>query len=91
MHPTISGVTERIRERSKAQRSAYLARIHKASHDGPVRSQTSCSNLAHAMAAASPSEKKAIAAGEVANLGIVTAYNDMLSAHQPFESYPAQI
>jgi phosphogluconate dehydratase len=91
MHPTISGVTERVRERSEAQRSAYLARIHKASHDGPARSQTSCSNLAHAMAAASPLEKKAIAAGEAPNLGIVTAYNDMLSAHQPFETYPAQI
>ncbi|MBT8104817.1 MAG: phosphogluconate dehydratase [Woeseiaceae bacterium] len=91
MHPTIARVTKRIRKRSEAQRSAYLARIHKASHDGPARSQTSCSNLAHVMAAASPIEKKAIAAGEVANLGIVTAYNDMLSAHQPFETYPAQI
>ncbi len=91
MHPTVVRVTDRIRKRSATQRSAYLARVQSASHDGPARSQTSCSNLAHVMAAAPPVEKKAIAAGEVANLGIVTAYNDMLSAHQPFETYPAQI
>jgi phosphogluconate dehydratase len=91
MHPTITRVTDRIIERSKAQRSAYLNRIHKAAHDGPARAATSCSNLAHAMAAASSIEKKAIGGQEVPNLGIVTAYNDMLSAHQPFENYPAQI
>ena len=54
MHPTISGVTDRVRKRSEAQRSAYLARIRRAANDGPARSQTSCSNLAHAMAAAAP-------------------------------------
>ena len=91
MNPVIERVTDRIIERSRASRAAYLTRIHKASHEGPARSTTSCSNLAHVMAAASPIEKQAIAAGKVANLGIVTAYNDMLSAHQPFETYPAQI
>ncbi len=91
MNPVIERVTERIIERSRATRAAYLTRIHKASHEGPARSDTSCSNLAHVMAASSPIEKEAIAAREVANLGIITAYNDMLSAHQPFETYPAQI
>jgi len=91
MNPVIESVTQRIIERSRTTRAAYLTRIHKAANEGPARSNTSCSNLAHAMAAASPIEKKAIAAGEVANVGIITAYNDMLSAHQPFETYPAQI
>jgi len=91
MHPTIQRVTDRIVERSQAQRSAYLTRIRNAGRDGPARNNSACSNLAHAMAAASPIEKQAIAGGEVPNLGIITAYNDMLSAHQPFEHYPAQI
>ncbi len=91
MHPTITRVTDRIVERSRPARSAYLDRIHNASHREPARSKTSCSNLAHVMAAASPIEKQKIAARDGANLGIVTAYNDMLSAHQPFETYPAQI
>ena len=91
MHPVIERVTDRIIERSRETRGAYLSRIHKAANEGPARSTMSCSNLAHVMAAASPIEKQAIAAQEVANLGIVTAYNDMLSAHQPFETYPAQI
>ncbi|MEJ2275181.1 MAG: phosphogluconate dehydratase [Woeseiaceae bacterium] len=91
MHSTISRVTDRIIQRSKTERSAYLARIHKASDRGPARSGVSCSNLAHTMAASSQIEKKAIAGREVPNLGIVTAYNDMLSAHQPFKTYPDQI
>ncbi len=91
MNPVVERVTERIIERSRATRGEYLTRIHKAAHDGPARSSTSCSNLAHVMAAASPIEKQAIKERDVANLGIVTAYNDMLSAHQPFETYPAQI
>ncbi len=91
MNPFIERVTARIIERSREERSAYLTRIHKASHEGPARSDTSCSNLAHVMAASSAIEKQAIAAREVPNVGIITAYNDMLSAHQPFESYPAQI
>ena len=91
MHSTIQHVTDRIIERSAPRRSAYLAQIRSAMHEGPARNNTSCSNLAHAMAAASPIEKQSIAAGEVPNLGIITAYNDMLSAHQPFEHYPARI
>ncbi len=91
MHPTITRVTDRIVARSEPDRAAYLARIHSASHDGPARQQTSCSNLAHAMAASSAIEKQTIANGQAPNVGIITAYNDMLSAHQPFETYPAQI
>ena len=91
MHPTVTHVTSRIVERSKAERAAYLARIRRASHDRPARQNASCSNLAHALAAASPIEKQAIAGGEAPNLGIVTAYNDMLSAHKPYENYPEVI
>ena len=91
MNPTVERVTERIVERSRETRSAYLARIHKAAGDGTTRRNQSCSNLAHAMAASSDIEKKAIAGQDVPNLAIVSAYNDMLSAHQPFETYPARI
>jgi phosphogluconate dehydratase len=91
MHPTITRVTERIIKRSESDRAAYLERIHATSHKGPARQQAACSNLAHAMAAASAIEKKAIANSDAPNIGIITAYNDMLSAHQPFESYPARI
>jgi len=91
MHPTITRVTERITKRSEKERAAYLARIHKAAHQGPARQQAACSNLAHAMAASSAIEKQAIANSDAPNIGIITAYNDMLSAHQPFESYPARI
>jgi len=91
MHPTITRVTERITKRSEKERAAYLARIHKAAHQGPARQQAACSNLAHAMAASSAIEKQAIANSDAPNIGIITAYNDMLSAHQPFESYPAQL
>ena len=91
MHPTIKRVTDRIIERSRDERSAYLERIHAAAGQGPTRSRTSCSNLAHAMAAASAIEKQKLAGQDVPNIGIVTAYNDMLSAHQPFENYPEQI
>ena len=91
MHPTVTRVTERIIERSRAERSAYLERIHSAASDGPARSRAACSNLAHAMAASSSIEKQKMAGSETPNIGIVTAYNDMLSAHQPFETSPEQI
>ena len=91
MNPTIQRVTERIEDRSKASRSGYLARIRGAAGDGPSRSSMSCSNIAHAMAAGSNIEKKALSGNTVPNIGIVSAYNEMLSAHQPFETYPAVI
>ena len=91
MHPTVKRVTDRIIDRSREERSAYLARIHAAAGQGPTRSSMACSNLAHVMAASSAIEKQKIAASNAANIGIVTAYNDMLSAHQPFATYPDQI
>ena len=86
----IRDVTDRITERSRPKREAYLARLAKAAAQGPARAHLSCSNAAHAYAANGP-DKGALAEGRIPNLGIVTAYNDMLSAHQPFETYPALI
>jgi phosphogluconate dehydratase len=90
LNPVISRVTERIRERSASSRSAYLARIDAARGPERTRARLSCGNLAHAFAAAGD-DKSAIRQGRAPNIGIVTAYNDMLSAHQPFENYPALI
>ncbi|GHA30744.1 phosphogluconate dehydratase [Devosia pacifica] len=84
----IQDVTDRIAERSRATRSDYLDRLEQARQDGVHRSTLSCGNLAHGFAACSPSEKASLAGGSVPNLGIVTAYNDMLSAHQPYQFYP---
>jgi len=91
LHPTLAAVTERIVARSVAERSAYLAKIDRAQRAGPQRGKLSCGNLAHGFAACSTHEKRALAARERPNIAIVSAYNDMLSAHQPFESYPAAI
>ena len=91
MNPVIDRVTRRIQERSRKTRGDYLKRIHSAANDGPSRSALSCSNLAHGMAASSRAEKDSLAGSETPNIGIVSAYNDMLSAHQPFENYPQRI
>lgn len=88
---TIISVTNRIRERSKPSREAYLERVRAAASNKPIRSTLGCANLAHGFAACAPGEKAKLAADVVPNLGIITAYNDMLSAHQPFETYPALI
>ncbi|QDH71459.1 phosphogluconate dehydratase [Marilutibacter alkalisoli] len=88
LHPTITEVTDRIRERSRDSRAAYLARIDAAAGHGPHRARLSCGNLAHGFAACGPSDKDALRGDSSPNLGIVTAYNDMLSAHQPFERFP---
>ena len=90
VNATIARVTDRIRARSEPTRGLYLDRMAKAVAAGPVRAHLSCGNQAHAYAATGP-DKVALAEGRAPNLGIVTAYNDMLSAHQPFESYPALI
>ena len=90
LHPTIARVTDRIRARSEATRSAYLARIATAGRAGPARGHLACGNQAHAYAAMG-AQKTELAAGRAPNIGIVTAYNDMLSAHQPFEDYPKLI
>lgn len=91
MNPTVEKVTRRITERSKDTRAAYLARISAAANEGPARGKLSCSNLAHGFAASGIADKKALAGSVVPNVAIVSAYNDMLSAHQPFETYPALI
>lgn len=88
MHPVIAETTERIRLRSQASRAEYLARLAEAKSQGPGRGQLSCGNLAHAFAAAPIGDKLRLKSAGGRNLGIVTAYNDMLSAHQPFETYP---
>lgn len=90
LHRTIAAVTDRIRERSAATRGPYLDRMAKAISDGPARAHLTCGNQAHAYAAMGE-DKAPLAEARAPNLGIVTAYNDMLSAHQPFESYPGQI
>ncbi len=90
MNPRIEAVTQRIRARSLPRRTAYLNRMRAAADAGPVRAHLSCGNQAHAYAAMEE-DKSALAEGRAPNLGIVTAYNDMLSAHQPFEQYPGII
>jgi phosphogluconate dehydratase len=90
LHPTLAAVTDRIRDRSRPLRRAYLDRMARATEAGPVRAHLDCSNLAHAYAATG-ADKDRLAAGRAPHLGIVTAYNDMLSAHQPYEDYPARI
>ncbi len=87
----IEAITQRIAERSKPGRQAYLVRIEAAISAGPHRSVLSCGNLAHGFAACAPGDKAKLAGDRVPNLAIITAYNDMLSAHQPFETFPALI
>ncbi|WP_345990817.1 phosphogluconate dehydratase [Sulfurimonas sp. HSL1-2] len=92
MHPVILEVTERIRARSLPTRERYLQRIEAAHHAHRAnREVLGCSNLAHAMAAESDDEKRKLAGTVTPHIGIVTAYNDMLSAHQPFATYPPLI
>jgi phosphogluconate dehydratase len=91
LNPIVAKVTQRIILRSKASRSAYLARIEHFRGRPTRRSQLSCSNQAHVNAAADKQAKIWLNQAQKPNIGIVTAYNDMLSAHQPYESYPAQI
>ena len=85
---TIAAVTERIRERSKPGREVYLDRIARATRNRPRRSFFACANQAHSFAACPPLDKERLKEDVVGNIGIITAYNDMLSAHQPFETYP---
>jgi phosphogluconate dehydratase len=87
----VAEVTDRIARRSHDTRSRYLDRLAAAAAVGPRRQQLGCANQAHGFAACQPGDKAVLRAGEGANLAIVTAYNDMLSAHQPYERYPALI
>jgi phosphogluconate dehydratase len=86
----ISAVTDRIIDRSRDSRSTYLDRMRRLAEEGPRRAHLSCGNQAHAYAAME-SDKEALATSRAPNIGIVTAYNDMLSAHQPFHDYPDRI
>jgi phosphogluconate dehydratase len=89
LNPIIAKVTDRVRERSAKTRAAYLAQMRSAGEEGRNRSVLSCGNLAHGFAACPGGDKRALKDGDSANVGIVTAYNDMLSAHQPYERFPA--
>ena len=88
IHPVVEAVTAAIRECSRDSRRAYLEQMRLTREHLPPRKGLSCSNLAHAFAACAAHEKQMIAGMERPNLGIVTAYNDMLSAHQPLQFYP---
>ncbi|WP_434937598.1 phosphogluconate dehydratase [Shewanella sp. HL-SH8] len=88
MHSVVQSVTDRIIERSKNSRKGYLAALEDAKAKGVHRSALSCGNLAHGFAACKPADKDALRQLTKANIGIVTSFNDMLSAHQPYEDYP---
>ncbi|OCX62299.1 phosphogluconate dehydratase [Thioclava sp. SK-1] len=90
LNSTIARITDRIRERSKGLRGDYLARINEAASNGPARAHLTCGNQAHAYAAMGD-QKAMLAEGRAPNIGIITAYNDMLSAHQPYETFPQLI
>ncbi|APE29392.1 phosphogluconate dehydratase [Aurantiacibacter gangjinensis] len=90
LHPTIARVTDRIIEKSKDSRRAYLYLIDREADNQPERSQVSCSNLAHAFAGAEE-DQEALKTNRGPNIGIVTSYNDMLSAHQPYGRYPERL
>lgn len=90
LNPIVERVTQRIVERSRESRAAYIDLIERSREQGLNRPQLSCGNLAHGFAA-SGDDKALIKSGKAMNIGIVTAYNDMLSAHQPYGRYPEQI
>ncbi|QSP93543.1 phosphogluconate dehydratase [Marinobacter salinisoli] len=91
MQPVVEKVTQRIIERSRATRADYLNRMAALKEQSPHRSRLSCGNLAHGFAACSPGDKDTLRFMNKANVAIVTAYNDMLSAHQPYEKFPDMI
>ncbi|MDO9196581.1 phosphogluconate dehydratase [Rhodoferax sp.] len=91
LHPTVEAVTARIRERSQLTRSAYLERLTLAANRKPGAERMGCANVAHAFAALPVSDKFRVVTERAPNLGIVTAYNDMLSAHAPLQHYPELI
>ncbi|MDX1755644.1 MAG: phosphogluconate dehydratase [Marinobacter sp.] len=88
MHPAVVKVTERIRDRSRGTRQDYLDRMAALKRQSPQRSTLSCGNLAHGFAACPASDKDTLKLMNKANVAIVSAYNDMLSAHQPYQRFP---
>ena len=91
MHKRIVEITKRITERSKASRSAYLNEVNEMFEEGVYRSTLSCGNLAHSFAGCNTTEKAELSGNMTKNLGLVTAYNDMLSAHRVYENYPEEL
>ncbi|MGC3679237.1 phosphogluconate dehydratase [Pseudomonas aeruginosa] len=91
MHPRVLEVTRRIQARSAATRQRYLEMVRAAASKGPHRGTLPCGNLAHGVAACGESDKQTLRLMNQANVAIVSAYNDMLSAHQPFERFPGLI
>ena len=91
MNPVVEQTLARIEARSAKTRAAYLDRVARARDSAAGRGGLSCGNLAHACAAAPAADKRIFLAAEAPNIGVVTAYNDMLSAHRPFESFPSLI
>jgi len=88
LHPVVKRVTERLIERSRKSRHAYLAGVERATQGQPGRESLGCANMAHALAAAPADDRLKIRSERTPNIGIVTAYNDMLSAHAPFVEFP---
>ncbi|HST90796.1 MAG TPA: dihydroxy-acid dehydratase, partial [Brevundimonas sp.] len=88
LNPAVAEVTARIVERSRATRADYLRRMDAARDSGVGRAKLSCANWAHAFAGQTVGDKLTAMTGKQPNIGVVTAYNDMLSAHQPFERFP---
>ena len=88
LNATVAAVTQRILQRSQATRSAYLAQVHVALQRPPGAQRLGCANVAHAFAALPGNDKLRVVEQRAPNIGIVTAYNDMLSAHAPFQRYP---
>ena len=91
MRAVLTEVTQRITDRSAATRRAYLARIDRLSLRPPGAERMGCANVAHAFAALPQNDKLRVVAQKAPNIGVITAYTDMLSAHQPYEGYPALI
>lgn len=91
MHPRILEVTQRLIARSRPTRERYLELIRGAASDGPMRAKLQCANFAHGVAGCGSQDKDSLRMMNAANVAIVSAYNDMLSAHQPYEHYPEQI
>ncbi|TWC28186.1 6-phosphogluconate dehydratase [Pseudomonas sp. SJZ079] len=91
MHPRVLEVTDRLIARSRATRERYLTMIHAAASDGPQRGKLQCANFAHGVAGCGSEDKQTLRLMNAANVAIVSAYNDMLSAHQPYQDYPEQI
>lgn len=91
MHETIIKITNRIIDRSHETRTKYLEEVNHMFEEGVYRSTLSCGNLAHSFAGCGPSDKNELSGNTTKNLGLVTAYNDMLSAHRVYENYPEEL